>query len=230
MSEYKKEKTQLGEKTTHPSYGMLSFSRRTGGKTPLFGSSIEHSDTIAMTLRHGEITRGLNTDWYYGDKTIAEVEMSYSQFAECITSMNMGSGVPVTIRWTEKDGRITPCDFVNKKEQFQNELKERLDEANEISKSLAKEVSEIFDKKTLNKSDKQEIMNKINHMIAQVSSNVSFTYDCFNEQMDKTVAEAKGEIEAFCQNKINSIAQSTLVEHRDDLLLLENPVDIDMIV
>lgn len=229
MSEYKKEQTQLGEKTIHPSYGMLSFSRRTGGKTPLFGSSIEHSDTIAMTLRHGEITRGLNTDWYYGDKIIAEAEMSYSQFAECITSMNMGSGVPVTIRWTEKDGRITPCDFVNKKEQFQNELKERLDEASEISKSLAQEVSEIFEKKTLNKSDKQEIMNKINHMIAQVTSNVSFTYDCFNEQMDKTITEAKGEIEAFCQNKINSIAQSALVEHREELLHLENPVDIDML-
>jgi hypothetical protein len=208
---------------------MLSFSRRTGGKTPLFGSSIEHSDTIAMTLRHGEITRGLNTDWYYGDKIIAEAEMSYSQFAECITSMNMGSGVPVTIRLTEKDGRITPCDFVNKKEQFQNELKDRLNNANELSMNLAKEVAEIFDKKTLNKSDKQEIMGKINHIIAEVSSNASFTYDCFNEQMDKTITEAKGEIEAFCQNKINSIAQSALVEHRDELLHLENPVDVDML-
>lgn len=32
----------------------------------------------------------------------------------------------------------------------------------------------------------------------------------FNEQMDKTVMEAKGEIEAFCQNKLNSIAQAAL--------------------
>lgn len=227
MSEYKTEQTYLGEKTTHPSYGMLLFGRRTGGKTALFGSSIEHSDTIAMVLTHGEVTRGLNTDWYYGNKQIVEVEMSYSQFAEAITSMNMGSGVPVTIRQTEKDGRISPCDFINKREQFQNELKDRLNNANELSMSLAKEVAEIFEKKTLNKSDKQEIMGKINHIIAQVSSNVSFTYDCFNEQMDKTVTEAKGEIEAFCQNKINSIAQVALVEHREDLLKLDNPVDIE---
>lgn len=118
MSEYKKETTRLGEKTTHPAYGMLSFSRRSGSKTPLFESSIEHRDTIAMTLTHGDVTRGLNTDWYHGNGIIAEVEMSYSQFAEAITSMNMGSGVPVTVRRTEKDGKIPECDFINKKEQI----------------------------------------------------------------------------------------------------------------
>lgn len=48
----------------------------------------------------------------------------------------------------------------------------------------------------------------------------------FDEQMDKTVSEAKGEIEAFCQNKINTIAQSALVENKDQLLQLENPIDM----
>lgn len=46
--------------------------------------------------------------------------------------------------------------------------------------------------------------------------------------MDKTVMEAKGEIESFYQNKINSIANADLVEHKDELLKLENPVDINM--
>ena len=40
--------------------------------------------------------------------------------------------------------------------------------------------------------------------------------------------EAKGEIESFCQNKINSIASGVLVEHREDILKLENPVNIEM--
>jgi len=115
MSDYKVENTQFGTKTSHPSYGTLAFSRRTGGRgTPLFGSSIEHRDTIAMTLYHADITRGLHYDSIYGDKKIVEVEMSYSQFAEAITSMNMGSGVPVTVRWTERDGRIPDCDFISK--------------------------------------------------------------------------------------------------------------------
>ena len=49
-----------------------------------------------------------------------------------------------------------------------------------------------------------------------------------NRQMEKTVMEAKGEIESFCQNKINSIAQAALVEQREDILKLENPVDINI--
>lgn len=227
MSEYKKETTRLGEKTTHPAYGMLSFSRRSGSKTPLFGSSIEHRDTIAMTLTHGDVTRGLNTDWYHGNGIIAEVEMSYSQFAEAITSMNMGSGVPVTVRRTEKDGKIPECDFINKKEQFQDELKERLSNATEMSRSLIREVQTLFDeKKTLTKADKSEIINKLTKVAAEINGNVNFTYEMFNEQMDKTVMEAKGEIEAFYQNKVNSIAQEALVEYKDDLISLDNPVNI----
>ena len=43
----------------------------------------------------------------------------------------------------------------------------------------------------------------------------------------KTILEAKGEIESFCQNKINAIANASLVEHREEFLKLENPVDIE---
>ena len=38
--------------------------------------------------------------------------------------------------------------------------------------------------------------------------------------------EAKGKIEAFMQNKINSIATKSLVEHKDDILNFDKPVDL----
>lgn len=229
MSDYRVEETQFGTKTSHPSYGTLAFSRRTGGATPLFGSSIEHRDIIAMTLYHADITRGLHQDSIYGGKAIAEVEMSYSQFAEAITSMNMGSGVPVTIRWTEKDGKIPPCDFVSKREQFADEFKEKRKRATDESQQIIKDVAEMFEqKKNLTKTDKENILRKLNKLSMDIGCNMDFIADQFNEQMDKTVMEAKGEIEAFCQNKVNSIASAALVEHKEDLLRLENPVDINL--
>lgn len=225
---YKVEETQFGIKTSHPSYGTLAFSRRTGGATPLFGSSIEHRDTIAMTLYHANITRGLHEDRIYGNKPIAEVEMSYSQFAEAITSMNMGSGVPVTIRWTEKDGKIPPCDFVSKREQFADEFKEKRKRVTEDAQQLIEDITELFSqKKALTKADKNAILNKLHHLNMNIGRNMDFIADQFNEQMDKTIMEAKGEIEAFCQNKVSSIASAALVEHKEDLLRLENPVDIN---
>lgn len=124
-NDYKVEQTQFGTKTTHPSYGTLRFSRVTGGEISLFGSSIEHRDTIIMELCHASIERNLYRDWIYNNRPIVKVEMSYSQFAEAITSFGCGSGVPVTIRFTEKDGQMPECDFISKREQFTDEFKEK---------------------------------------------------------------------------------------------------------
>lgn len=227
-NEYKVEETKFGTKTSHPSYGTLLFNRAYGGKTPLFGSSIEHSNVITMELRHADITRGLNRDDIFGNKPIVKVEMSYSQFAEAITSFGQGTGIPVTIRYTEKDGRIPSYDFVSKREQFIGEFKEQTNKAMEKSKELINDVVELFSsKKTLTKADKENILKKLDMLNSDIGSNIGFIADQFNEQMDKTVMEAKGEIESFCQNKINAIASAALVEHRDEILKLENPVDIE---
>lgn len=59
-----------------------------------------------------------------------------------------------------------------------------------------------------------------------IGCNLDFCVEQFDKQMDKTTLEAKGEIEAFCQNKINSIAQAALVENRDEFVALENPVKL----
>lgn len=228
VNEYKVEETDLGTRTTHPAYGTIMFNRAQGSRTHLFGSSIEHSNVITMELRHADITRGLHRDWIQGSKPIAEIEMSYSQFAEAITSFGCGTGIPCTIRYTEKDGNMPKCDFVSKREQFTDEFKERREEAVSESKELIKEVAELFSqKKALTKADKESVMKKLNKLSMDIGCNMDFIADSFNEQMDKTVMEAKGEIESFCQNKINAIASAALAEHRDEILQLENPVDIE---
>lgn len=213
-------------KDTHPSYGMLQFSRVSGSSpTVLFGSSITHKDTIRMYVRQAELSRGLSRDWYFGHKEIIEVEMSYSQFAEAITSMNQGSGVPVTIRYIQGE-RMEPCPFTDKRMQFEKEFEANLKSANEKTLELVHSITELFaTKKTFNKKDKEEVLSKLTQISNTIDGNASFIYSQFNEQMDKTTKEAKGEIEAFMQNKINSIANAALVEHRDEILQLENPVE-----
>lgn len=217
-----------GKIDKHPSYGMLKFSRMSGGTTNLFGSSIKHRDTIRMCLYEGSVERMLSSDFYMDDGAIAEVEMSYSQFAEAITSMNVGSGVPVTIRYLKGVGNIEPCPFIDKRKQFENEFKNNLDSVNKMSKDLISEVSELFEtKKSLTKADKETILKKLDAIQRFIGSNSSFVYEQFNEQMDKTTTEAKGEIEAFMQNKLNSIAQAALVEQREQLISMENPICLE---
>ena len=88
----------------------------------------------------------------------------------------------------------------------------------------------MFNQKgTLKKADKEEILRKLNKLKMDIGINTDFIVNQFNEQMDKTITEAKGEIEAFCQNKINAIASAALVEHREEFRKLESPVDISII-
>lgn len=216
----------LENKETHPSYATLQFNRVHGGTTNLFGSSIQHRDTIVMRVRSATISRDLNRDFIMGENEIIECEMSYSQFAEVITSMNQGTGVPVTLRYHKGEGRIENCPFIDKKKQFEDEFEARLDNANEKINSLIKEVSELFsEKKNIGKSDREEILKKLYKVQSEVGSNSKFVYSQFNEQMDKTTMEAKGEIEAFMQNKINSIANIGLVEYKKEFDKIENPIE-----
>lgn len=212
----------------HPAFGMIGFSRITGGDNVLFGSSIKHNDRIQLTIKHGEQDRMLHEDWYYGRKKIVEVEMSYSQFAECISTMNVGDGVPCTIRFTEKDGYIPAIEENNsKREQFRNEFSGVIEKAMEQIQNQINQIQEsINTKKTLGIKDRKEIVSQLQHVKHNIGSNLDFCVSQFDEQMDKSTMEAKGEIEAFCQNKINSIAQAALVEKKDELIGLENPVEL----
>ena len=69
----------------------------------------------------------------------------------------------------------------------------------------------------------------LEHIQNQVGCNSTFIYDQFTKQMDKTISEAKGEIEAFCERKMHSIALAAIAE-KENLLLedsFENPIDMD---
>ena len=55
------------------------------------------------------------------------------------------------------------------------------------------------------KSEKEELIDIIERFSNLLKSTLPFMHDQFNEAMDKTVTEAKGEVEAFIQNKINKL-------------------------
>ena len=199
----------------HESYGMIGFNRSYGGERYLFGSSIPHNNTITLTIRECSIDRELNRDWYHGGRRLIEVAMSESQFAELITSFGHGDGVPCTLREVMGE-RKEDCPFENKRIQFENEVREKIEEVHKDTEKLLKEVAYLFnEKKTLNKADKEKVTDLLNKINREIKSNTPFIMSQFNEQMDKTVKEAKGEVEAFTQNKMHSLALEALKQDNE---------------
>lgn len=211
----------------HPSYAMIQFSRISGGRgDTLFGSSIEHHNTIALRIYPATVERNLNSDWYSTDSMLPyiEVEMSNSQFAEAITSLNHGSGVPATLRYLQGK-KIDEKKFINKRTVFEEEFTGRMEKLSDEILPYTEDAMDILrNKKSISKGDRETITRAFQQIYQEINSNIPFMGKMFNEQMDKTVKEAKGEIEAFTQHKVNSLGLQKLAE------LNSNTPDQELIV
>ena len=188
---------------THESYAQMCFIRVQCSGETLYGSDLKHNTIIKMELKHSSKRRGLNHDWYHANKTIAEVTMSQNQFSELITSMNMGDGIPVTLNYTEQDGRIESPEFASKLDIHENEFKEMTDRVGSNANELYATMKDLLaGSGTLKKADRETLLSKMHHVVQDIEANMPYVNDCFKESMDKTVADAKGTIEAFYQHRV----------------------------
>ena len=155
--------------------------------------------------------RGLSADWHYGEKNIIEIDMSESQWGSFLSSFNT-QGVPCTLHYTEKDGHIPLIKTVDKKSQLADEFRKTVHQTMEQMKALVSDANEILDKKSVNKGDRTELKSKLRLIKQEIESNMPFVMDSFNEQMDKTVAEGKSEVDAVRQNFLNKLGVDKMEE------------------
>ncbi len=215
MKDYKK----------HPSFANLYIGRsQCSGQRALFGSSIKHSDIITLKISPAYIGRSLNSDHYYADtQPYIEIDMSQAQFAQAITSLNMGDGTPVTLR--RLNGQfIDECPFEDKRTQFDNEFSI---EMNEMAKKFDNDIRDIESmmeqKRNFTKADKEKILAAFHNVQHTLGSNMPFLFSQFNRQMEKTVTEAKAEVEGHIRSRMDDFAmQSLRAENAVASLLEEN--------
>lgn len=189
---------------SHPSFGLLGFNRvQCGEAMPLFGSDLKHSNVIEMRLFHAARKRGLNRDWNHASERIVSVYMSQNQFAEMITSLNVGDGIPVTINYTERDGRIEEPDFRSVTELHEREFAQKAKELTEKTDVFMQEAEEILSGTgTVKKADRERLLRSLKMMRQDIQSNMPFMETQFHKAMDKVVVDAKGAIEAFYQHRV----------------------------
>lgn len=90
----------------HPSHGMVSLARGSGARR-LFGSHMDsHATFITLRVKRAETQFRHGQRYIHAHGSVCEVVLSSAQFAELITNMNVGDGVPCTLRWTQQDGNI----------------------------------------------------------------------------------------------------------------------------
>lgn len=90
-----------GVEESHPAFGVAVVTRGSGSARSLFQSDVLHHESITLSIQTARRGRDLNHDWVHSEKVLVEVEMSLAQWGALVSSVGIGSGVPVTIRRTE---------------------------------------------------------------------------------------------------------------------------------
>ena len=221
---------------SHPSYANLYIGRsQYSARQSLFGSSIQHDGVITLKISPASVSRSLNKDWYYAEPNpYIEVIMSQSQFAQAITSLNMGDGTPVTLTYLNGQ-RIEQCPYEDKRKVFDNELSTSMQKLAKDFKEIEKDAVDILEnKRTLSKSDREIILKAFSKVYRKLTDEMPFIYSQFNEQMDKTVTEAKAEIECHIQARKDDLAALAMkniavgVEPTDELPESEEAEDSNL--
>lgn len=193
-----------GKKFEHPSYGMVGFSRVTGNPGRLFGSSVsgssvsDHGTFVSLRITRASRQHDLSRDWYHGDMTpIIEVYLSSAQFAELLTSMNIGSGVPCTIRYTDGQSVESPPNELLEAEQVKHDFKGRIDELAVKLISSQKHISELLEKKALTQADRKEVNSLLDGVVREIKANMPFVLESFEKATKQMETAAKAEVDAF---------------------------------
>jgi hypothetical protein len=184
----------------HPSYGLVSISRITGGSGArrLFGSPLaNHYGTIRLSIGTAKWIHGLHHDRYYGSLRgeHIEVEMSAAQFADMITSLNMGSGTPCTIRCLAGVQIPSPPEHATEAEHIRDNFEGSLDKYKAKARTYRKKIEELTTK--LSTKAKDEIRIALDVIEDQLSSNVPFVVKQFQEATTRITSAAKTEVDAF---------------------------------
>jgi hypothetical protein len=211
------------KKEEHESFGLLQISRQTCSPAiNLFGSSISHSNLISLRICRGEKHRDLSRDWYFDSETLIEIIMSNTQFAEAITSMNMGCGVPVTLHRVYGQS-VAPCPEVHKRQEIEREFDDRCKKIADRTQEAANEATKILSGSgALKKEDRKKLSELIFSIQQEMRGNLPFVNKSFDEQIDKTIMEAKGECEAFYTNHIHKLGMEALQNKAPELIGYNN--------
>lgn len=197
----------------HPSFGQLYFGRVNGNGTDFYGSELNQDHFIVMEVTESEIKRELSRDWYYaGGKTLIRVRMSSGQFAEAITSLNQGGGVPCTVEMVDGQRRDKFPGNESRKEFVHRKFEDRMKEFGDTIREKQKDAKELVKKKTLSKQDIHDLTHHLEWLTTEVERNIPFFAKCFQENMDEVVHEAKLEVENAIQHKISVLGLNALHE------------------
>lgn len=208
---------------SHPSFGMIGVSR-VSGEASLFDSDVKHGHYIQITIHEAEkIRTGFTQEHVHARKELLQIRMSFAQFAQMITTQNVGDGTPCTLAYVKGDeqepwatrwgGRPDPPDpkpFIDKFHAVGKERVERIlnniDDATEMMKKL------FAGEEKPTKANLKTAVDAMASARQDVQSNLPYLMECLDEEMEHKLANAVTEFESYVSGSLQDKGLEVLRE------------------
>lgn len=193
---------------SHPSYGIIGVSR-VSGQASLFDSDVVHGHFIKITLKEASKHRtGFTHEQIIGNRNLMEINMSFAQFAQFITTQNVGDGTACTIKYVKGDeqepyktkwgNRPDPPDpkpFIDKFKQVGKDRAQMiLDSIDKATEGL-KNLFDGIDKPT--KTNLKAASDAMSSARQNVQANLPYLMECLEEEMETKFSNAVTEFESY---------------------------------
>lgn len=199
----------INDETTkyqHPSYGIIGFNRvQCSGGRRLFGSVLtEHYHSIRVRIAHCERRTDHGLDRFSATDKIIEIELSAAQFAEAITAMNVGEGIPCTIGWIAGVGNVEePPITMTASEHAKHDFKARMKTFAASLTATRDAVEKATEGKVITGAIRETIRNGIGRIAQEVRDNIPYFVECYEEATVKISSAAKAEADAWLTTAIH---------------------------
>ena len=192
------EKNNENNENNLPSQLLIQFNRVESSKPAAFyGSDITCNSYIVLKVVRSVPLRENSNDRFMEREIILKARISPNQFAELLTTMNIGNGVPATLEMFNTaglaSGKMPEFEANNKIDTFHAEIAEKT----KIIEDQLEELITVIDKTAMPAKSKQAIDEKVQAISRTISQNLPYILRQAGEQLDKAVSAAKGVVDSF---------------------------------
>lgn len=206
------------ETRVEPYMAMVHFSRRNGHKH-LHDVDYPRDGYIVLTITEGMVKRSTTSDFHMAANRfpVVEVAMSELQFAQLISTMNIGDGVPGTFQYRPEPGTQSvwvemPEAQKTTEQKFSDDVKATAKTAVDAQTEVTKMLRQLLAGKTINKGAVQAVLEQAEIAQRELSSSLPFILERADEDIGDRAARAKVEVAAFAKNIVQGLGMDALGE------------------
>jgi len=214
----------------HPSYVMCSLTRGFGGENRAFGSNITHNSHVTLRIQRGVLYRSdLHHERYGADHskpTFVEVRLTPNQFAEMITNMNVGDGVPGTLMHENgKRIRFQPPYEETIVSEGQKGFREICGDVHKKFAKLEEEMDVILAKKNIGKADRERLSNITDIARRMLKDSLPFLASQIEEYGETVTTQARTAVDNAITTAMINLGGEKLAEKLSHGVLTPNGAD-----